>query len=125
MPEEAKTLLIVDDDKLVQSMLEMMFEDEGYKVVLADDGNHALTQLKGHPIDLVLLDVLMPNKDGIETLIDIKRRQPKLPVLVMTGGGRCKQDFLEVAAKFGADGTVRKSSGTSEIKQLVQMHARP
>jgi CheY-like chemotaxis protein len=123
MSEKKKTVLVVDDDNLVQTTFKLLLESKGYQVLLANDGNHALQQLESARVDAVLLDILMPDREGIETLIEIKRRQPRTRVLVMSGGGiRTKHDFLSVAAKFGADATIKKALGTTEILNIVDSH---
>src|SRR5688500_12701057 len=106
MPK-VETVLVVDYDRLVQTTFRALLEPEGYDYVLADDGEQALQLLGHHPVVAVLLDVLMPNKDGVETLIEIKRRGPRLPVFVISGGGtRNRHDLLSLARKFGANATL-------------------
>jgi CheY-like chemotaxis protein len=126
MLQEPRTILVVDDDKGVQTTFKLLFEQKGYRALLANDGNDALAQLAAQPVDLVLLDILMPDKEGIETLIEAKRRFPHLRVIVMSGGGtRSKHDFLNVARKFGADAVVRKSDGFARILGLIDQHTHP
>ena len=104
-----KTVLVVDDDKLIRASYHLLLKRKGYTVLLADDGDAAISMLHAAPVDVVVLDVLMPKKEGIETLMEIKRAFPSVKVIVMTGGGaRDKYDFLTVAKKFGADGVIRK-----------------
>src|SRR5688572_10822938 len=113
---KAETVLVVDDDRLVQATFRALLEPEGYDVVLASDGVEALQMLGSHPVDAVLLDVLMPNKDGLETLLEMKRRRPKLPVYVISGGGaRGRHDFLSLAQRFGADATLTKPLCLQEL----------
>src|SRR4051794_8763189 len=105
----SKTILIVDDDPLVQGALKAQCERRSFRVLVANDGNEALALLQSESCDVALLDVLMPDKEGIETLIDVKRLFPHLRVVVMSGGGtRGKYDFLSVARKFGADAVLKK-----------------
>jgi DNA-binding response OmpR family regulator len=125
MSHNPRTILVVDDDKGVQTTFKLLFEQKGYRAILADDGNQALNQLASERVDLVLLDILMPDKEGIETLIEAKRRYPEIRVVMMSGGGsRTKHDFLHVARKFGADAAVRKSDGIGEILALIDRHSR-
>jgi CheY-like chemotaxis protein len=111
-----ETILIVDDDRLTQATFKLLLEIEGYNVLLAEDGEEALALLEAHEIDVVLLDVLMPNKDGIETLIEMKRRRPRLPVFVVSGGGlRKRHDLLALARSFGADAVLTKPLNAREM----------
>lgn len=125
MSADVRTVLVVDDDKLVQTTYKLVLEQKGFRVMLADDGNHGLEQLEKHTPDVVLLDILMPDKEGIETLIEMKRRFAGVPVIVMSGGGtRTKQDFLALARKFGADAVMKKAQGIQDMVALVDSHAR-
>jgi DNA-binding response OmpR family regulator len=120
MAANAKTVLVVDDDKLVLAMYKFAFEDHGYRVLLADDGNAALRTLESQQVDVVFLDILMPEKEGLETLLEIKQRLPDVAVFVMSGGGtRGKHDFLTVAKKFGATGIVKKPATPKELIALI------
>jgi DNA-binding response OmpR family regulator len=115
-----KTILVVDDDRLVRNSLKLQFERKEFKVVTAEDGNAGLAQLDRAACDVVLLDILMPAKEGIETLIEIKRRFPETRVIAMTGGGSMgKFDFLAMARKFGADGVLKKPIDPQELFEVV------
>jgi DNA-binding response OmpR family regulator len=120
MPLQGNTILVVDDDGLVRHSVRLLLEQQGYRVLVAEDGNAALRAIDEHGVDLVLLDVIMPEKEGIETLREIKRLHPHVRVVVMSGGGRrVHLDLLTIASKLGADGTFRKPDGFAEIVSLV------
>src|SRR4051794_35306425 len=106
---DQKTVLVVDDDRLVQKSLQLILERQGLKVLLADDGNEALAHLRQNVCAVVLLDILIPDKDGLETLIAVRAHFPGVRVVVMSGGGtREGVDFLHAARKLGADAALRK-----------------
>jgi DNA-binding response OmpR family regulator len=116
MRPSPKTVLVVDDDKLILATFKYAFEEHGYEVALAENGNAALSHLERRPIDLVLLDILMPEKEGLETLLEARARFPRIPIFVMSGGGPGrKHDFLAVAKKFGATGTFKKPIVPKEL----------
>jgi DNA-binding response OmpR family regulator len=116
----AATILIADDDPLVRAAYKSALERRGYQVLLADDGNGAVELIEQQTIDLVLLDILMPNKEGLETLIELKRRFPDITIFVMSGGGtRSSHDFLSVASKFGADAVLRKPFSPQSLFDLI------
>jgi DNA-binding response OmpR family regulator len=120
MSQQAKVVLIADDDKLVLATYKYPFEQHGYRVLLAENGNGAIKHLEAGPVDVVLLDILMPDKEGLETLIEIRQRFANVPVLVMSGGGsRGKHDFLTVAQKFGATGVVKKPVTARELIKII------
>jgi len=120
MSANAKTVLVVDDDKLILAMYKLAFDERGYRVLLAEDGNGAIKLLETEPIDVVLLDVLMPEKEGLETLLEIKRRFAGVAVFVMSGGGaRGKHDFLAVAKNFGATGVIKKPITPRAVIEII------
>ena len=109
-PAKARAhVLIVDDDELVRMTAREVFERVGLRVSVATNGIDAISELGKEPADLVILDVLMPEKEGIETLIQIKREYPNAKVMVISSGGRKQiEDFLIIAQRFGADAVLKK-----------------
>ena len=97
------------------------FEEAGYRVIEADDGRKVLQHLTEDNIDIVLLDVFMPDQDGIATLLEIRRKFPSLKIIVMSGGGMSgRYDFLKAATKFGADGVVRKPMSPLRLLEMIE-----
>jgi CheY-like chemotaxis protein len=99
------SILVVDDDKNVQYVLKRVLEDYSYDVRVADDGYGALAALKQRPANVILLDILMPEKDGLETVLQLRREYPEVIVIAMSGA---TFDFLSTAQKFGANHTLNK-----------------
>jgi CheY-like chemotaxis protein len=121
MAQSAKTILVTDDDKMILEGFKDLFERRGYRVLLADNGDLALAQLAKERVDMVFMDIVMPYKEGLETLIEIRRRFPDLPVYSMTGGGKHnKQDFFALAQKLGATGTLLKPIEPTVLLKLAQ-----
>jgi len=106
---EGPLVLIIDDDTQLSSTLSDMLDLEGYRVLTAANGNKALRLLeKGRP-DLVITDILMPDKGGVEMVVELTGKYPGLPVIAMSGGGRTgNMDFLEIARNAGAKATLSK-----------------
>lgn len=119
MPGNSVTVLIVDDDPLIRSAYKCAFEQRGYHVLVAEDGVRALATAEIGKVDFVLLDVLMPRKEGLETLIELKHRYPNIVVFVMTGGLHSKTDFLTIATKFGADAVLKKPFEPQTVIDLM------
>jgi len=116
-----KTILIVDDDAFVRMTYKHCFEDAGYTVFLTENGQEATTFLESQVIDAMLLDLFMPEKDGIETLLEVKRRFPNVPVIVMSGRAVCGRfDLLGAAVKLGAHAMVRKPIPPPELMQIIE-----
>ncbi len=82
-----KTILVVDDEKSVRDSLRMILTYAHYEVELAEDGARALSLLNSHPIDMVLLDIKMPGMDGIEVLEAMRKQNPELPIVIISGHG--------------------------------------
>lgn len=118
MTPDQTTILLVDDDKLVLSTFCYALEQKGYRVLLAENGRHALTHLEQSTPHVMFLDIIMPEKEGLETLIEIKKRFPLVPVYVMSGGGGA--DFLYMARKFGATGTIQKPITPKALIKLIE-----
>lgn len=79
------TVLIVDDDVMVREVVRTALERVGYQVVEAADGAEALRESQRTPVDVMILDVMMPNKGGIETLMEMRKSAPELKTIVITG----------------------------------------
>lgn len=78
-------LLVVDDEKRFLATCEKLLNRRGFHVLVAGSGPDALALLEGHGVQVVILDVKMPGMDGMETLKEIRRRHPQLPVIILTG----------------------------------------
>lgn len=120
----AKTVLIVDDDKLVQRTCELLCKRWGHRVLFADDGDAALRVLGSAGatgVDVIVLDIVMPMKDGFETLLELKRLFPPIKVVVMTGARtNADHNYLTLAQKFGADGTIKKPFPPSLLREIIE-----
>jgi two-component system nitrogen regulation response regulator NtrX len=100
------TVLIVDDEPSILQSLTGILGDEGFDVISASNGYEALKIIDGEAPDLVLLDIWMPGIDGIETLIEIKKRQPAIQVIIITGHGTIETAVK--ATKLGAFDLIEK-----------------
>ncbi len=122
-------ILLVDDDKLVRTSLAYALEDAGYDVVQAENGDLGLEALARETFDLVVLDILMPEREGIETIRDIRKKWPTLPVLAISGGDKTGwSDFLRMASTLGANDTMAKpftaSDFVARVKRLLEAVGR-
>ena len=114
------SVLVVDDEKSVRYMLRQVLERTGYRVFEASNGHEALRVLDEHNADLLIIDIIMPKKDGIETVIEIRRRSPDLPIVAISGGGGPPNlSYLDIARKFGADHILRKPFSVVELLNVV------
>ena len=83
-----KKILIVDDDFSMRSLMKVVFEDEGYSVTLAGDGNCALKTLENGHFDIIITDVNMPRMNGVELFNNVKKLYPRIPVVFISGCDR-------------------------------------
>ena len=114
-------ILIIEDDEQTRTLLRMMMEREGYEVVEAADGKQALELFHERNFDLVITDILMPVRDGIETIRDLRRDSPEVKIIAISGGGRDGAlDFLPVAEQLGADRTFQKPTRRAELVSAVK-----
>ncbi|HSG72042.1 MAG TPA: response regulator, partial [Planctomycetaceae bacterium] len=79
-------ILIIDDEESVRETLSMMLEDRGYEIRGARDGNRGLQLIEVFRPHLVITDIIMPDKEGIETIIEVRRRWPDLRIIAISGG---------------------------------------
>lgn len=102
-------IVIVDDDPTIQLIAGELLRADGHAIVQAGDGVEALKVLATTPADLVVLDMLMPNMDGLETIIEMRRAHPDTKILAISSGGPMgPHDLLRTARLFGADDTLAK-----------------
>jgi DNA-binding response OmpR family regulator len=93
----------------VRGLLRLVLENAGHTVLEAADGKTAMHCLKAEPIDLLVTDIVMPEKDGLEVIMEIRRTLPSLKVLALSGGGRISPfSYLALARKLGADAVLAK-----------------
>ncbi len=108
-------ILVVDDDINIQRLYKEELEDEGYKIVIAETGKMALTLFeKEHP-DIVTLDILMPDIDGISVLRKMKEQQPDIPIIVSTAF-----DYRDDFAVWASEAYIVKSSDLRELKTKIK-----
>ena len=111
-----KTVLFVDDDLTILHLYQDEFSEEGYEVLLAKNGKEALIKLKKESPDIVVMDICMPEKDGIETLNAMLRIDQRTPIILNTSYPQYRDDFMT----WGAEAYVLKSSDLTELKQKVR-----
>jgi DNA-binding response OmpR family regulator len=102
-------ILVIEDDFMLSKMIQQMLEHEGYDVLVASDGKDAEKFYQEGNLDLVITDVLMPEKDGLEVIVEIRSKMPQVKIIAISGGGRISHtDYLVTAKRLGAHRTLSK-----------------
>lgn len=116
-----KRILIIDDDPQVRMMLRMTFEDAGFEVSEAADGEAGVRKFQRCPADLVVTDLVMPGKEGIETIVEIRQGFPEAKVVAISGGGKLGPDsYLKIAAECGAARVFSKPIDRAQLIACVR-----
>ena len=116
-------ILVVDDEEAIRYLVKRPLEEAGYVVDEAQDGEEALARLRQEHYDVMLLDVVMPNKGGIEVLMDLSNEQPGLKVILVTGRARVEADpFQNLIDKLGVQTVLEKPIDPETILSTVQQH---
>lgn len=118
-------ILIIDDEHNILLMLKKMLERAGYEIDLASNGEEGLRLFRNTPSDLVITDIIMPEKEGLETIREMRKMQPKTKIIAMSGGGKISADnYLETAKIFGASRIIEKpftqQAMVSTVKELLE-----
>jgi DNA-binding response OmpR family regulator len=108
-------LLIVDDDTNIQRLYKEELEEEGYEVVVATTGKDALAMFEEENPDIVTLDILMPDIDGISLLRKMKEKRPEIPIIMSTA-----YDYRDDFAVWASEAYIVKSSDLSELKKTIK-----
>ena len=102
-------ILVIDDDQQVRGMIKLTLERDGFEVVEAGDGNEAIEVYCREEFDLVITDIVMPGKEGIETIMELLGINPQAKIIAISGGGRINpEDYLKWARRFGVTHTFTK-----------------
>ncbi len=114
-------ILIIEDDTSFRNVLVQMLEKAGFEVQQAGDGNLALSICETFLPDIVLTDIIMPDKEGLETIQELIARMPEIKIIAMSGGGRFGPDsYLPLAKKLGAKCTLQKPFMRDELMGAIE-----
>jgi DNA-binding response OmpR family regulator len=116
-----RTILIVDDDPQIRKLLGAILKRDGYGIITAANGRQALQELDKQAVDLVITDLLMPEKEGIETIMEIRHKFTGMPIIAISGGGRLNpQTYLKIAKSLGAVRTMTKPIDTAMLRAMAK-----
>ena len=113
--------LIIDDDDQYRKLLREMLTREGYEVADASNGKEGLRLYQSEPVDLIITDIIMPEKEGIETIIEFKQDFPEAKIIAISGGGRIgPEEYLNMAKSLGVLRTFYKPFERMELLEAVR-----
>jgi YesN/AraC family two-component response regulator len=118
-------ILVADDEAPIRELLRQALEMNGYEVIEASNGVETVKLFRENQIDLVITDIIMPDKEGLESIMDLKEIDPDVKIIAMSGGGRLEpHSYLQMASKFGAKKVFQKplsiSLLLSTIKEILE-----
>jgi CheY-like chemotaxis protein len=114
-------ILVIDDEKLLRQTIRRMLESAGHEVIEAEDGRAGIAAFAKQELDAVVTDIIMPQKEGIETIREIRAANPTIRIVAISGGGRNQNmEFLRLAAKLGASCTLAKPFRKEELLASVE-----
>lgn len=113
-------ILVIDDEELVRAAVRVTLEGAGHQVTEAEDGEEGISRQRERPFDVVITDILMPTKEGIETIMQLRKDFEDLKIIAISGGGRTDNvNYLDLAEKLGAEKTLVKPFTNAELLQSV------
>ena len=114
------TILVIDDDPAMRSTLRRILERDGHEVREAGDGLAGLRVFRERPTDVVVTDILMPGKEGIETIVELREEAPDVKILVISGGGSFQvETVLDDAEAIGANASLAKPFTIDQLRNAV------
>ncbi len=113
-------ILVIDDDALLRGAIRVVLESAGYEVLEAGDGNAGLRLHREPGADLLVVDLFMPERDGLEVIRAVRAEAPQAKIIAMSGGSSLQLDLLDAAAAFGASRTLRKPFRPNALLTVVR-----
>jgi DNA-binding response OmpR family regulator len=114
-------ILVIDDDPVVRNTISKVLNRDSFEVFLAENGTSGIDSFRRNQPDLVITDIIMPDKEGIETIREIRRIRPDAKIIAISGGGRVgNPDFLKMARSLGASDVISKPFGSDELLSHVR-----
>ncbi len=124
------SILIIDDEEDIRDALQMILESVGHDVKVASNGNEAVELQRGEPADLIISDIIMPGKDGVNTIKEIRQEFPGIRIIAISGGGSVQPNeyvpeaitttaYLAAAKEAGADMVFTKPFERNDLIQAV------
>jgi len=116
-----KTVLTIDDEATIREMTALMLERAGYNALGAASADEGLSMMAASKVDLVLVDVVLPGKNGLELALDINQKWPAVPIVLMSGRVSTAADSIKnFTGHFGIKGSIAKPFTFEQLSKLVK-----
>ena len=117
------TILLIDDEDQLRMLFQMALEGAGYRVLTAESGQHSLRLLQHQEVDLILVDIFMPDMDGLELIPLLRKTRPASKIIAISGGS-WEWDYLDTAKSLGAHDTLKKPFNLQELLDAVSIQLK-
>jgi DNA-binding response OmpR family regulator len=112
-------ILVIDDEESIRSMLAIILEKEGHRVTVAENGKIGMSRFKAEGADLIITDLVMPEQEGVETIMQLRQQHPTFPIIAMSGGGSRADTYLAICKRLGVRHTLAKPFTMDELIKTV------
>jgi CheY-like chemotaxis protein len=113
-------ILVIDDDQQIRELIREILERASHSVFEADNGVAGLQKMAEETVDIVVTDIIMPDKDGLETITELRKSYPEVRIIAISGGGRrVNRDYLPTAQAFGADLVLYKPFRPQDVMDAI------
>ena len=114
-------ILIIDDEVIIRDLLVNMLEREGHETATASSGKAGMKIQREYPADLIITDIIMPEKEGLETIMELRKDFQDVKIIAMSGGGKIDSEtYLQMAKTLGAIKSITKPIYRNELLKTVQ-----
>ena len=114
-------ILVIDDDDQIRNALRQVLELEGNEVLTARSGKEGLRLFEEYTVDLIVTDIVMPEKEGLETIMELRKTHPDVKIIAISGGGHVQpESYLRMAKQLGASRTLAKPFQREELLAAVR-----
>ena len=113
-------ILVIDDEEQIRMVFRGILERAGYEVADAADGEQGIMVQGENPADLIITDIVMPGKEGLKTIMEMRRKFPGVQIIAISGGGQIPaEEYLDLATRFGAACALMKPVSAQELVTAV------
>jgi DNA-binding response OmpR family regulator len=113
-------ILVIDDDARFRRLAAKILTTDGHEVIEASDGAEGMRVFRKEKPGLVITDIIMPNQEGIETILELRRENPTIKIVAMSGSPGPSGGFLKMAQQLGADEIIAKPFRAQELRAVVR-----